>query len=166
MTSVDLYLAIVDEARKYLLKQEIGNNRGDFVDSINKEIHNPEGSPWCAAFVGHCLSQIEKRYGVKTNIFVSGHVLTMWNKTEKHFKYPYPLIGHIVCWKQSGTTNGHTGIVTEVDEKMEWFKSIEGNTSSNVDDREGQGVYEKVHRMDTSGSTLKLLGFIKPFGCY
>jgi hypothetical protein len=163
VTGVNLNEALVDESRRWLFVREVGGaNRGPAVDRFCLALNDTIAHAWCAAFVAFCVKEIEEKFGVKSQLSLSEHVLTMWKQSEKYqSKFPQP--GSIAIWKMAGTSSGHCGIVVEVDPKGETFKTIEGNTSDGTGlEREGDGVFLKTRRLNTVGN-FKLMGFLKPF---
>lgn len=155
---------LVQFALGYLgVVEATGHNDGPFVEMFQQAVDGiADGAPWCAAFVQFCVQQVEQQFGVVSPLFRTEHVLTMWNGSQGMIVWP-PYPGCIVCWQKTGTTNGHTGIVTSVDAISQTFGTIEGNTSGGPGfEREGNGVFEKVRLMGGEGDFV-LLGFLDPF---
>ncbi len=116
----------------------------------------------CMAFVQFCLQQVEQIENIRSNVFHSEHCLTVWNKTDKTLHSNKPEPGYIVIWQHGDTTQGHTGIVTDVVDDNH-FGTIEGNTADGSGVvRDGDGVYHRTRSIVGAGS-MKVLGFINPF---
>jgi hypothetical protein len=161
---IDLLQSLADESKKWLWVKEQGKNKGAEVERFQKAIDGRScQEPWCAGFVGFCIKELESRFGVKSQLNLSEHVLTMWNNNVK-YRSQIPHAGYIAIWKLKGTASGHCGIVVEAPEKCEEFKTCEGNTAGPKDgiEREGDGVWLKSRKLHTPGD-FKLMGFLKPF---
>ena len=74
-----------------------------------------------------------------------------------------PKPGAIFLMQSGNTWKGHAGIVVKLENRI--LHTIEGNTSSNQENREGDGVYAKSKRYDLSrkGRGLWMRGFVNPF---
>jgi hypothetical protein len=157
-----LHDKLIEEASKWIGVQEKGTNKGPEVEAFQKYVDGVAvKEPWCAAFVMFCVGHVETREKIRTRLFKTEHVLTMWNKTPKELRCAQPKEGCIVLWVKTGTTSGHCGIITKV--HSDSIETIEGNTSpSSKVEREGDGVYKKTRALAQVGS-LKIVGFLDPF---
>jgi hypothetical protein len=144
--------------------EQTGNNDGPYVEMFQRWTDGVAAhEPWCMAFAQFCVGNAAQQFGLISPLPASEHVLTVWNNSQHLVVFP-PYVGCLALWQHPGTTNGHTGIVTGVDEQNGVFNTVEGNTSGGTGlNREGDGCYEKVRSM--SGETnFVLLGFVDPFG--
>ena len=169
----DLLKSLVDEADKWVGVREKGFNKGPEVEAFQKAVDGKaSGEAWCMAFVQFCIEEIEKRFGVKSEVFKSEHCMTVWNKSPKHLRLEYPEEGAIVIWQHytkfgKSTGSGHTGIIRNVVGKdFKTFETIEGNTGPGFNPgeivREGDGVYNRIRRSTRVG-TMRVMGYLRPF---
>lgn len=148
------------------IKEVGGANKGKYVRLITDTVDEPGAIPWCAAAVMTWIAYAEKKTGIISPIFATEHVLTMWQNTPRDQRVRFfPLPGAIVCWRHVGTSNGHTGVFIEGDNKE--FIGVEGNTGGGIDShdevvRNGDGCYRTKRKMGRVGD-MELLGFLKPF---
>ena len=170
MTSVERRALLVEEAKRWIGIQEVGNNRGQIIDLMHRITKVPAGSPWCMSFVQFCISAVDRQSAAifegsaPSKIKNSAHVLTVWNEAPETLKSKRPRTGDIAIWRQRGTSSGHTGIVIAVPADGSTFESVEGNTSPSASvDREGDGVFLKRRLINPTGS-MELLGFLRPWG--
>ena len=148
------YVGVVEEAGK----PNGGPNIAEFLASVGLA----EGHPWCSAFVSYCIQSLADVYNIKPTIFITGHVMTMWNKSPASCRSIKPAPGFLVLWRKEGTTSGHIGIVESVEEDGT-FSTIEGNTSDGQGmNRDGDGVWRKKRHIHGYGN-MKLLGFLSPW---
>lgn len=161
---------LVNEATRWVDIHEIGgNNRGQVVEIFQSACAIPKGSPWCMAFVQYCITRIDE-IGVilgsdlpPSAMATGANCGAVWNMTPDQLKTGAPGTGTVVVWKNMATGMGHTGIVTA--SYGDTFCTIEGNTSPGEGiNRDGDGVYRKIHSLGNAGSSLTLIGFIKPWG--
>ncbi len=160
---INMLSELVNIARQYVGIHEVGPNAGPEVEKFQLAVDGKaQGESWCMAFVQFCIMELERRVARRSNIFHSEHCLTVWNKSPLELRRTKPEPGYIVIWRHGNTTSGHTGIVTNVIDNIR-FETIEGNTSdSNLVDRNGDGVYEKVRHLTHTGS-MQVVGFLVPF---
>lgn len=156
--------ALLAEAQKWIgIKEATNHNDGSEVKMFQEAVDGKaQGESWCMGFVQFCLLQSEKSLGLKSNMFRSEHCLTVWNKTPQDMRRDTPYPGYVVIWQHEGTTNGHTGVVTEIVDKTH-FGTIEGNTGDGSGVvRDGDGVYKRTRSVAGAGA-MKVVGFIDPF---
>ena len=157
---------VAKEALKWIgVIEKGGDNKGPEVERFQKAVDGKAvGEPWCMSFIQFIIREIEERYGVKSRIFKTEHVLTCWNKTPKNMRVGKPCPGDVICWNFAGTTSGHGGIIETMMVNKCMVKTIEGNTSGPGSRivREGDGVYLKTRHL-TSGKKFRILGLIRPF---
>ena len=160
----DLHQSLIEQATKWIgVKEATNHNDGPEVEMFQKAVDGKaQGESWCMAFVQFCLQQVEQIENIRTNMFSAEHCLTVWNKTHKEMHREAPEPGFVAIWQHGDTTQGHTGIVTEVLEGGK-FGTIEGNTGDGSGVvRDGDGVYRRTRSINGAGS-MKVLGFIDPF---
>lgn len=155
---------LIAQAAKWTGVRETGANKGPEVEMFQKAVDGKaRGESWCMAFVQFCLQQVEALHNVRTNVFSSEHCLTVWNNTPFVLRAVRPSPGSIVIWQHGTSSNGHTGIVTLVDDSRDTFTTIEGNTSSGAGVvRDGDGVYVRTRSLHPTGG-MHIVGFINPF---
>jgi hypothetical protein len=142
--------------------QETKDNDGLQIQVFQKYVDNKANrESWCLAFLQYCLGQVETNEKIRTRLFKTEHVMTMWNKTPQELRSDKPKEGCIVVWNFKGTTSGHCGVITKV--HTDKIETIEGNTSDSKDvEREGDGVYKKERALTTKGK-MKIVGYLDPF---
>lgn len=141
--------------------EEGGDNRGVFVESLQKAAGAPIGTPWCLSFIQALIAYVEAKRGVRSPIKKTAGVMDLWNSSQQYALLE-PKIGSIAIWKSSTSpTLGHCGIV--VGSVPGGFVTIEGNTSDGVGlEREGEGIFLKV-RYRGNLRTFIEMGFIQVF---
>lgn len=166
------YRLLMAECRRWIGTKEKGNNKGEIVTLFQNWDDIPGHYAWCMAFVQFCVkavdtvTEIVAGSDVKTKLYPSEHVLTVWNKTPKELRSDVPKPGYITVWQffKDGkqTASGHTGIVVSVDGDK--FLSVEGNTgpSEKTIQREGDGVYLKK-RTVRGLQNMRVKGWLKPW---
>lgn len=156
---------LVETALKYKgVHEKGGNNKGPEVEMFQKAVDGKaSGEAWCMNFLQFCILLAEKQLSIKSKIFRSEHCMTVWNKSPESLRVEKPVPGCIVIWRHGSTTNGHTGIITEIVDNK-YFMSIEGNTgpSDDVVVREGDGVYRKRRSFSGNGD-MHIVGFLNPW---
>lgn len=151
------YDGLIAKAKEYSGVHEVGINSGPTVQMFQKAVDgNAKNESWCMAFVQHCVKQTEASTNSSIGLYKSEHCLTVWNNTPQNLKRTSPKPGYIVIWRHGNSTNGHTGIVTEVVDDQN-FRTIEGNYSDQV--------AEVIRPINPKGNT-KIVGFIDPIGAY
>lgn len=150
----------------YGIREKTNNNDGPIVELIQETIGDAENESWCMSFVQTCLAYVESVMGVTSPLFASEHCLTVWQNTppEQRVKIK-PLGGAIVIWQHGKTSDGHTGVVLDCDDKI--FHTIEGNTTGGTDPngavvRDGGGTYFNARSLSGNGD-MTVVGFLKPF---
>lgn len=118
----------VDVFVKWIGQQELRPNRSPLIDSMNRYVGNPLGSPYCAAAVSYA-------YYKAGNPFVKSGLAR--NLRTKYTYSAYDVFvgkakiydGDILIWQKGETVNGHAAIA-----HGDWIgksgESDEGNTSS------------------------------------
>lgn len=156
-------LSYIDSALKYNGIKEQGNNRG-VADNFNRSVHNPIGSPYCAAFVGYILKAnnilTPKATGLAQNYYWKGY--KTYSAGSVLLNKSVVKEGDIVVWARGNTINGHTGFVLSFNQKTKEITTIEANTSpdSKGSQDNGDGVYIKVRKINPY-SFFRIIGFSK-----
>jgi hypothetical protein len=137
----------VDVAQRYVGLREYANNRGDVIDTWNKYVGSPVGSPYCAAFVSYCIGngnvkEPRIRTGLATRFIIPARSIRAefvlsGQRTVRD--------GSIVIWRKGNTMFGHVGFVEKQMQRNQ-FSTIEANTNSGDrgSQRDGNGVYRRV----------------------
>ena len=119
-----------------------------------------KGAPWCAFFAKMVYLKSYPMHRAAIEDILTGSVVENWRKAQNDktgtFKTSQePSKGAIVCFKTG--EGGHTGIVISLLDGG--IETVEGNTSSNIQSRDGEGVFRKTHKFnDLKGWTI--LGYI------
>jgi uncharacterized protein (TIGR02594 family) len=149
--------SLIAEATKWVGIREQGQNRGPEVEMFQQAVDgHASAQAWCMSFVQYCLIQVGG-----TDLHVSSHCLTVWNKSPKHLRTNKPVPGCLMLWQKKGTSHGHVGIVVKtLDENR--VVTIEGNTGPlSVVSRDGDGVYKKFRTVRPVMGNLEVVGFLK-----
>ncbi len=145
VTPVSLGQRALAAALKDIGKDETGgNNRGRFVDLLNRESGSYVGAPWCGAAVFHWY----KLAGSKAVSSAWVYVPTL-RKSAGLVKTDNPLPGDIVTYEFTGdSTSDHTGLFERWTNRASGnFNAIEGNTKGSGAVSDGGGG-EGVRRRD------------------
>lgn len=157
MTRADLLIA---EASRWIgVKEEGGDNRGETVEMFQRAVDGRAfRESWCACFCFYCLINTGG-----TDLFMSEHCLTVWNKSPRELRIPKPRPGCLVIWQFEGTASGHMGIVKALMSDTQML-TVEGNTSgaSHIE-RNGGGVYLKQRAIRPVTGRMRLKGFLYPW---
>ena len=159
---MSLYDKLIDESSKWIGVHEKGTNSGPEVQMFQRYVDGKAlQESWCLCFLQYCLGQIETREKIRTKVFKTEHVMTLWNKTPPELRSPRPKEGCIVVWNYVGTPSGHCGIISKVHPTK--IETIEANTSKGSEvEREGDGIYKKERSLNPRGK-MKIVGFLDPF---
>lgn len=164
---------VITISAKYLHVRELHNdNRGPEIDTWNRYLGLPMGSPYCAAFgiymyhlagydlpkIGRCCLLWERcqANGLKYKTFTAEDVAMGIERLQ-------PADG--VIWRHGTGTgqnwNGHFGLTRYQMDRRD-FGSREANTmpSSAGNQREGGGVYDRERTLGF-GSSFRVVGFIR-----
>lgn len=102
-----------------------GANRSSLIDSMNRYVGNPLGSPYCSAAVCYSLRPSKFKTGLATRLktkesFTSWDVIIGKRQIKK---------GYIIIWQKGETIFGHAGLAFK-DWNGTKGETYEGNTSS------------------------------------
>lgn len=160
--SASLNDVLAIEAGKYVGIKSVGVNGGPDVEKFQRAINsNPNHENWCADFVMYCIEQVEKGFGIKSNIFRSELCTDVWYKSPEIMRVTAPIPGCIVIWQHGDTIFGHMGIVESIQNGR--LVTIEGNTTPGSEIvREGDGVYRRDRGM-IGTPDFHVLGFLRVF---
>lgn len=150
----------VQYAAKYVGTREAGGkNRGLIIDRINRFVGNPDGSPYCAAFIAWVFAQTGEK---KFPITGSSQELRRWG-----FKHGYYNVDpqFLLNWRgaMGGWTNdgdaGHGHVFLIEKRYTNWFGlgkkvvavgTIEANTNAEGS-RDGDGIYRRKRKVPMDG---------------
>jgi len=111
-------------AMQYVGLVEEPGNRGKIIDSWNRQAKAPLGSPYCASFVGHCLTKacalLPKYRGAYSRAYINKTSITL------PLRKSIDLTGYLLVFKRNG--GGHIAIITRKVYGNKW-RAIEANTS-------------------------------------
>ncbi len=173
---------ILNTARHFLnLTETAPNARWDDVITSGQDPRGDEllqallatswqkGWAYCAAFAEVCW---RAGYKKRSELPLVGQSITAsvmgtfenFQELKRITKTPQP--GALMLMQHGSSWQGHAGIVERIDGNTVY--TIEGNTSAGggsvEQQRNGDGVYRKTHRLDfTPTSGLWLRGFVNPF---
>lgn len=136
----------LDKAKTFLGVTEQAPNDGPAVKLFLASVGIDQPAPWCAAFVGYCLSAA-KAESPRPTALATGYIT-------KHSLYPSKYLyswrkGDVMIMRQGESWKGHTGFVDSVYLKNGTLHivTIEGNTGpqpgSVAQERDGDGVYRR-----------------------
>ena len=124
------------------LKDEGGDNRGQMVEMFLREVHQPPGQPWCAAFVfhiGYC-AHYDSRLGCSSwPLPATASCQELHDFAHRRSSVEQvPLEGDVfLVWRPKLKRFGHTGFVVSVDAVLEGTDgaryrctTVEGNTNT------------------------------------
>ena len=141
---------LIYEAERWVGAKEEGTNQGQIVQYFQKAVDGEaDGESWCMCFcqfvfksTRFILERIDPTF-TPLSLFATEHCMTLWKNTPEAQRLSKPEKGCLVIWQHYDssnrpTTNGHCGIVVDVDSKGNLI-TVEGNTSSGKNiDRDGQ----------------------------
>lgn len=150
-------------ARKYIGIVEKGKNRGKEIDQWNKEVGNPIGSSYCAAFGYRNLKETKARSpDIKSGLAVKYIIKSSISAKDvaKGYIKLNPLKSYIVVWQKGKTIHGHLAILDNVIDKNT-IKTIEANTSSGAKGSQsnGDGVYDRIRQVETRNEYFRITYF-------
>lgn len=161
-------------AKKWIGEREISGNMGfeseEFDQLMRKYGDFRDKQAWCASFVKMVwMKKLGRKYDDLLDELITPSTQTTWSNfvNDNSGLFIVDNVARknaIVVWQKykdsKPTWQGHTGLVTKVNDKNNTFKAIEGNTSESGG-REGIEVAEK-ERSYNFGTTngLRLKGFI------
>lgn len=176
-SQLDAGIAVLRVAQRYLDMSEVQSNAtwsrpGDSAEirKLLLETGWQPGWPYCAAFVEVCWAEAAKEIAPEAVRFVRNlftpSVMQTYRNVEKWITKTRPAPGSVFFMQKGTSALGHAGVVTLSGYRT--FGSVEGNTSPGVvddaKDREGDGFYLKLRRIDFTPhpTKLHLLGFLAP----
>jgi len=137
---------VVEIAKSYNGTKEIGKNRGEFIDKLNRFTRVPLGSPYCASFVSYVIDSASRLENIKYKV-KSALAMRLRNKQTYSAKLVldgkrYPKASEVIVWQKGKSVFGHAGIVTK-DWTSIFGQSIQANTSKTAESRDGNGIWIK-----------------------
>lgn len=143
-----------------------GDNRGTAVETYQRAVGIPPGSPWCAAFVRYRYEAAAERLDrdLPAGFPDSGWVPSFvgWARSNGLWiprrsaqdDHTQVRPGDLACyWYEASQRCAHIGIIVEP-ATADGFVTVEGNTGPDrgtTVEREGDGVYRKRRRWSSLG---------------
>jgi len=148
-----LQVAAGEEAR-HVREVPPNSNAGPDVKAYLASTRQPEGKPWCCAFVYWCFEKAAASLGTVNPMFRTAGCLDHWNHAEakgarrittrRAVNNPGLVTPGMIFIIDHGQGNGHTGLVEKVTGGL--ITTIEGNTDASRT-REGGGVYRLTRKI-------------------
>lgn len=136
----------LDKAKSYLGVKEVAPNDGPEVKLFLYSVGITHPAPWCAAFVGYCLTDAGAVSPKPSALAL--HYITLQSWKPETYLYHWRK-GDVFVMRQGESWKGHTGFIDSVyslDSRLH-FVTIEGNTGpqpgSVAQERDGDGVYAR-----------------------
>lgn len=156
-----MYESLIEIAKRYLFVKEAGVNGGRWINLFNSTAGCAPGSPYCASFINHCLTENFERHGFKSSLNFSPHVMTLYRQNTPAYA-PVPRPGLLMSWNHVGTAMGHVGLIVEV--TASGVVCCEANTSPGLEvEREGEGIYLKTRRLEQVGKMKPNAFYLDPY---
>ena len=121
------------------LGEDGGDNRGQMVELFLREVHQPPGQPWCAAFVHHVGYWSHYNHGTRRSSWPLPPTASCWVlgefARERGVLVERPRVGDVfLLYSTKLLRFAHTGVVVEVDAhassaEVAVCTTIEGNTN-------------------------------------
>lgn len=115
----------LDRFRSWIGQKEERPNRSKLIDSMNRYVGSPLGSPYCAAAVSYSIRPNSPKSGLARslrtkNAFTALDVIQGRRQIKE---------GYILIWQKGETISGHAGLA---DKDWQGTKglTVEGNTSA------------------------------------
>jgi hypothetical protein len=124
------------------VKEDLGNNRGHWVNRFLLSAKSKPGNQWCAAFVAFCLDSARVKSLLTRSALARSYVRPNSVKATRVISENMVIPpGSILIWRRGNTMFGHVGFVVEWRGKS--GTTVEGNTSSGLkgSQNDGDGVY-------------------------
>ena len=127
---------LLDIARLFLFVREVGDNRGVWVEAIQRIGDGQPGDSYCADFVSLILALF---YRGKSPLIRSGSVESIRQDAKaKGYITTAPSIGDLFLYINAQDRAHHIGVVTEVSP----LTGLAANTSPDGTSSNGTGVFE------------------------
>lgn len=137
--------------------EEGGKNRGGSIDTWNRGVGAPLGSPWCASWAWSMFRDACALLGVSNPCPKTASSHAMWTMADPDKRTILPAPGDLYVLDH-GDGKGHVGIVESVTPAGQVATEISGNTNE-AGSREGNAVVRHSGPPERShGGTL--LGFV------
>jgi hypothetical protein len=115
----------LDRFRQWIGQKEQKPNRSPLIDSMNRYVGSPLGSPYCAAAVSYSI----RPNGPKSGLARSLRTRTTFTALDVIQGKKQIKRGYILIWQKGETISGHAGLANK-----DWNKTsgetVEGNTSA------------------------------------
>lgn len=151
----------LDKSREVLynsvgIKEYGGNNRGKEVDEMNA-LFGLRGAAWCQVLQYYCFWVTGEPVPIKKT---AGSVDCFNDARQRGRKVDYRAeIDAIIIWRTVNSWPGHTGRLIKIG-KNGWVHTIEGNTGSGINQRDGDGCYVRKRHLTNPIGRLRVLGTI------
>jgi hypothetical protein len=138
-------MTIEEVVKKYEGVTELPPNKGwkqSWFEKLMWKVGWYKGAPWCCFSVKQFWSDLGYDHSL-----ISGSTLQTYERFSKNKQIcTVPKSGHLVFWRMyrngKPTSAGHVGLITVVGVGI---SVMEGNTSHDKMDREGQGIHHKFY---------------------
>jgi hypothetical protein len=164
---------VISNSAKYLHVRELNNdNRGPEIDSWNRYLGLPMGSPYCAAFgiwvyheSGHDLPKIGRCAFLWQKLKANGLRYKTFTAEDVSMGIEQVQAADIIIWRSGSNVtenwNGHFGIARGTYGRR-IMPTREANTgpSNAGNQREGSGVFDRERGLGF-GSTFRVVGFVR-----
>lgn len=159
-----MFTAAVDTASRYVGVQEEGYNRGALIDTWNRFVGAPLGSPYCSAFVSWVIYRAR---AVPRGRFP---LALQWSRVHGVLPPRRSLLrpGMLIVWRRgSSGWRGHVGFCEAV--RGDVITTIEANTSPPGmrsparDEGEGDGVWRKLRSWERNayaGNAFRIVALV------
>lgn len=138
------------------IKEYGGNNRGKEVDAILSPF-GLRGVAWCQAFQYYCFWITGEPIPI---LKTAGSVACFNDAKKRGKKVSYRAeIDALLFWRTVNSWTGHTARIIIIG-KNGWVTTIEGNTGSGVNQRDGDGCYKRRRHLTNPIGRLRVLGTI------
>lgn len=158
---------IVEVAKSYLGEKEVPGNMGFTDHDFEKKMVDvgfQKTYAWCSLFMELCVKESNPEfYAANEKLFSASATTTYKNFDIAGKTSPVPQIGMGVIWRHGNGWQGHAGIVIGFDPVKGTIDTVEGNSNSDPNNREGMEVSQKTRKIKTpfSAKGLNLVGFLK-----
>lgn len=152
--------AHVDTAKSYTWVREVRPNRHPMIDTWNRFVGAPLGSPYCASFASWVLSRARVRAPVVRSAWSQAFRVGWSVPPSRQAMQP----GSVLVWRRgSSGWQGHVGFLVRLDGDR--MLTVEANTSPTErgtvrSQRDGDGVYVKTRswkRNAFAGNAFRLV---------
>lgn len=144
-------------ARGYIGTIEQRGNRGAEIDKWNHEAHVAMGSPYCAAFVAHCLNAAHAKSPAYRGAYARNYITRESKSLPLKSNVTGDLKGWLVVFKRKA--GGHLAIIQQGSAGQSIVKTIEANTTREGyagSQYDGGGVFERLRNLRALASPYNM----------